>query len=118
MLGLRHYRKTAVDLWQGDAAEFVCDGRFVLDAADFVGQLATMLKQFPRGHVTLTSLGSSAELTDEGSCKLMQQLKNFLDVHDPSAMRRITFVLHTLAVYKVFQEQLFAIFPEPDEDTK
>lgn len=118
MLGLRHYRNTAVDLWQGEAADFVCDGRFVLDGADFGGQLATVLEQFPRGHVTLTTLGSPAEMTEEGASKLMQHLKSFLDAQSPGAMRRLTFVLHTLPLYKVFQEQLFATFPEPDEGTK
>lgn len=32
MLGIRHYRKTAIDLYQGDITRFVCDG--IVNAAN------------------------------------------------------------------------------------
>ena len=32
MLGIRHYRSTAIDLYQGDITRFVCDG--IVNAAN------------------------------------------------------------------------------------
>ncbi len=74
MLGLRHYRKTAIDLFQGDITEFVCDvmvtaaneslaGSGGVDGAihrvggPAVAEACRKLGHCPTGHAVLTVAG-------------------------------------------------------------
>lgn len=109
MLGIRHYKKTAVDLWQGDSRFFVSDFAIAVPPewarADFAAGLA---KAPARSHVVLTFSGNLANEPQ----RIMGFLKDTLDQEEGARLRRITFVLNSLEQYQGYQQALFAVFPD------
>ena len=100
MLGVRHYRGCAVDLWCGDSDEFVVD------------------TQLPHWEMSDTYAGKHigvlvADTKDPDA--LFKQLKQDLD-DAKQIPRRISIITPELQVYKQLQDALFTCFPEGADD--
>jgi hypothetical protein len=95
MLGIRHYRGCAVDLWCGDPNEFVADRH-----RSHCYELAALAGQ----HLAI-AIGDS-EMPDVIFARLLAEL-----LVDPIP-RRVTLILPSLARYKEFQAALFEKIPE------
>ena len=125
MLGIRHYKNTAIDLYSGEMRWFYSDIAVVPNVVDYA-PVADRVLELPlcvpedtaswiqealvwaslQGlrHVAIACLGSPVAT--------MQAVKAHIDLESPSSLRRITFVLPDLQVYGQFQEALFRTFPE------
>lgn len=107
MLGIRHYNKTAIDLWQGDSRQFVYDRLVEIPAVCEAASLHMALRQCEESsHVAITYAG---DLAGE-PLKIMKFVQDYLDQTSNPRLRRITFVLRSLEQYWTFQEALFATF--------
>lgn len=105
MLGIRHCQDVAIDLWQGDIAQFVNDVAVPLTTVAALIQ-AGEDKRARHAAVDVSKTAVS------GSAKMFAELRDLLNKKQPTSLRRITFVLPDLEAYYAFQEAMFAAFPE------
>ena len=107
MLGLRHFKQTAIDLWQGEAKDFAADLTILVETwkPKYLEDFAISGKR----HMSLIIADRSIE-----PAALFDQLKNFIDHGGKNNLvgRRISLILASLEAYDAFQEALFRIFPE------
>ncbi len=103
MLGIRRVGNVAVDLWQGDPSDFVCD---VTLSVDSILHLRSQLWQLDAksGCQHLVILPHSSKDAVE-FVQAVEALESHLEL---AAVERITFILGDLASYKVFQDALMA----------
>lgn len=100
MLGIRHYKAVAIDLFVGPSAEFEAD-RLVSSEE-------------------LASLGADADklhlkVEPENDTEIASSIKSvwlFLEKADKLKPRRISFILKNLDDYEKAQKLLFETFPE------
>ena len=182
MLGIRHYRHTAIDLYQGDITRFVCDGIVnaanesllggggvdgaihrtggpaLLEECRRIGRCPTgkavattagalpaknvihtvgpvwqggnageeaLLKsciqasldlavqlQLPHLAIPAISTGVYGYPVDKAAKASLEAVQAFLTQNAEGRLRRITFVLFESEAYRIFQDTLFALFPE------
>ena len=184
MLGKRHYRNVAIDLFQGDITEFVCDamvnaanpqlagGGGVDGAIHRVGGssiLAETREKYPTGcpvgeavttsagnlpakwvihtvgpiwqgedadeshllraayqsslreakqlgarHIAFPSVstGTYRYPLSEAAYVAMTTVKDFIEGNDNAKLKRITFVLYNMEHYRIYQKNLYEIFPD------
>ena len=107
---LRHYKKKAVDLWQGDPATFHGD----LLCEDLQDGLPRASRSSLRHLVFFPDLSHETdEKLEDYAQETMQKIKNFCDdTPEDSFPKRITVVLKEENQYRLFQEKLFRVFPE------
>ncbi len=108
MLGLRRFRQTQIDLWQGDFKIFASDL-----ACTFTSpvELHSSLKIAQTTHLRHVSIFSnqSSHVRD-----IITTLKTFLEQRDTSSHNpsRITIVASGLDIYDELQQLLFATFED------
>lgn len=103
MLGIRRYRGTSIDLWQGDTRSFVRD--FTVRAT-----LASLAEADRLGHRHVVIEGEA-----DAASEALAVVKEFLlGSRTTPAVKRITFVLSTADVYTAYQQELFSRFPDED----
>ena len=100
MLGVRHYKNCAVDLWCGEPRDFITD----LSITSW-----TLTPDLAGKHV-----GVEVSPSDDAS-QIMETLKTDLDGTN-SRPRRVSFLTPDLEHYKKLQAALFACFPEADDE--
>jgi hypothetical protein len=117
LLGLRRYRGTQIDLWQGDPASFYADAHVTL--GDAIAKAFVEATGLGVRHVafTLSSSQSAGLPQDQIAKSLFQALKAYLDTRGQQSPTRVTFIAKDGEEYYLLQSKLFAEFPdELDED--
>jgi DNA polymerase IIIc chi subunit len=115
-LGIRYFNSTAIDLWQGNADQFVADHSLDLTGRPQELPVLAVNTETIRGcgarHLKIViPLTMPANLAAE----LMAALINALGSASP---RRVTWIMPTLDHYDSFQEALFSTFAEVAEHNR
>jgi hypothetical protein len=117
MLGLRIYRNTQVDLWQGEADKFVVDhlGMNSSSSSDISDEYWDKL--FKDGQASGGRHFGMVIYKHDDAAAVMARLKAFLDERplaqrSVSVMSRMTFIASNEAIYDALQKALFATFQE------
>jgi hypothetical protein len=117
MLGIRYFRKTAVDLWLGPPKNFVVDHRIELagktadQALQFLTTEFSKLSEHAKAHV-------GVEVPETISLSFADAALRCLKEACPSLTtmpRRVTFLLHSIDSYNEYQAKLFEYFNEDIE---
>lgn len=119
MLGLRRFKKTQIDIWQGDITKFALD---IMGAEPSIqttqglsensdGLCDAWFQSLKSQSAAKKHLGILCSNQNHANAAL-KATKLFLAAHAESAPRRITFVAPSLDVYDSLQEALFAHFED------
>lgn len=100
MLGIRRYNGVAIDLWCGNADDFVADFHGVLGRDNLV-----RAETAGHRHLALVEFKVTSPAT-------LDELKVLLDEIKPKTVKRVTLILPTKDEYFAFQAALFAAFPD------
>jgi hypothetical protein len=122
MLGVRRFKGTQIDLWQGEIKTFATD------RSESAPEPSPSGDQHPDGlgllwlkflndaeaqggrHLAVAIADSDATLA------IMNALKNFLNTRSTSKIKRITLVARDMPTYDALQDSLFASFEDLDHD--
>ncbi len=121
MLGIRHYKNTAIDLFSGEMRWFYSELAVVPNVAQYA-PVSERVLELPAGplegwfneatewaskqgghHLAIAGIGSPDVL--------LGALKNRIDAGG-LRVERVTFVVSDLNIYEQYQKALFSIFPE------
>ncbi|MCX6116810.1 MAG: hypothetical protein NT027_04665 [Proteobacteria bacterium] len=111
MLGLRRYRQTQIDLWQGRHEQFAVDLSFTFQTpADLFQKLDSCRTQFLR-HASII-----CKSTDEANL-VIDTLNDYLTKNHPADLhaaavnpRRVTVIAPSSDIYDALQQNLFSRF--------
>lgn len=120
MLGLRRYKETQIDIWQGDYLKFAVDFSLPVDtqsdASDTTNQAPDF---FLLGLANLKPLAgqrfhvSHLVTHVKDAAGLMAATRTFLDqTASQPKLRRITFIAPNTPIYDSLQEALFSTFED------
>lgn len=114
MLGIRKFMGTAIDLWQGDIACFVCDAVTVIPKnADDAACGAVLSEGMASAEESGLRHVAVVIATPVMARATMALTRRFLEQRGlAGSVRRITFVLADSAGYEAFQGEMFREFPE------
>lgn len=122
MLGVRRFKGTQIDLWQGDITKFATDRSENAPHASpsdpnsdgFRSLWAALLEKAESAggrHLAVAIAETAA------SPEIMTALKDFLNRRITSKIKRITLVAANMPTYDVLQDSLFASFEDLDHDS-
>jgi hypothetical protein len=132
MLGLRHYRGLAIDLWQGHFSNFSCDSLVLLSAESANLKLDYNTEIMSVDHLDALSVKNCISIflisnhrhmavnlrdsLDVLSCeKIMFDLKVLVDSIEKDPLeKRITFIANCAEQHDFLQNALFSAFPDKD----
>jgi hypothetical protein len=117
MLGIRHLNGTAIDLWCGNASEFVAD--FFSSLNDVPEAESFSAEQIKSGkcnkqHICAIFVGSNWDHSE-----LVKSVREIIDGVKTASIeqlpRRITMIFADIPTYKIAQQALFSEIPELDD---
>ena len=122
MLGVRRFKGTQIDLWQGDITKFATDRS---EAAPKAGPSDANADGPRRLWVELLDKSEiqggrhlAIAITDATtSSTIMNALKDFLNTRSTSKIKRITLVARDMPTYDALQDSLYASFEDLDHDS-
>lgn len=122
MLGVRRFKGTQIDLWQGDITKFATDRSEYAPHTGPSDPNSDGLRSLWAALLEDAEVAGGRHLAVavadvDASPVIMTALKDFLNGRQTSKIKRITLVATNTPTYDMLQDSLFASFEDLDHDS-